>query len=356
MLSEDLQCLSNDHAAPDSTDINNNSAELDALPHGHFPGSKTRAAKAINVLGRDPSREKVMNVMGLEISEIEAAKQANVDRALNELARSREQDSAQKNKRDNTKALGVLGHDPSTHKVMDTLGVDVATIQEAKQENIHRREQVVTRQRRNSGQKNKKHATKALEIMGYDPSVEKVMTTLGMDDEDMLDNEVNKIEEYEGNLNLERKRSNSLVNNRKASKALRVLGLDPSIAKVMDKLGMSANELEAADTELFERGEERIKRQRENDDRVNKRNISKALRVLGHDPSGHKIESMMGFEKGTVQIDLLSNKKSPRYVYQPPLIMTSASCRTMLLSIFIAALAVACYLYFYRTTFSFHRS
>jgi hypothetical protein len=48
------------------------------------------------------------------------------------------------------------------------------------------------------------------------------------------------------------------------------------------------------ETQQIERSEEAWKKKRMHTDSVNKKNNSKALKVLGHDPSTHKVERTLG--------------------------------------------------------------
>lgn len=66
---------------------------------------------------------------------------------------------------------------------MNTLGIDESVVEEARLEQIAREEDQYIRKRKNSASVDKRHAQKALDILGVDPSQEKVMTTLGMDEE-----------------------------------------------------------------------------------------------------------------------------------------------------------------------------
>lgn len=53
---------------------------------------------------------------------------------------------------------------------MDKLGVDLDVVAEAEQEYYDRLEQQILRKRRNSGTVDRKHAVKALDVLGHDPS------------------------------------------------------------------------------------------------------------------------------------------------------------------------------------------
>jgi hypothetical protein len=87
------------------------------------------------------------------------------------------------------------------------------------------------------------------------------------------------------------------VNKRLAGKALKVLGIDISKNKLVEKLGVDNELLEQAESEQFELQEERIKKKRMNDAMMNKKSAQKALKVLGHDPSENKVENKLGVNK-----------------------------------------------------------
>jgi hypothetical protein len=78
-------------------------------------------------------------------------------------------------------------------------------------------------------------------------------------------------------------------NKKDAAKALKIIGENPSKSKIIDRLGVDEEELDEAQASEVEYREQRIKRQRENVDSMNKKNIQKALAILGHDPSERKV-------------------------------------------------------------------
>jgi len=269
--------------------------------------------KARKVLGNDSiSKEKVMNRLGIEDEEIKQAELERIEWTEEQYARKRALEGL-KNKRVVQKALGVLGLDPSAEKVMNTLGVDENELQEANKEIFERQEQQIIRSRKNYGSIDKKHGKKALDILGYDPSTVKIMSTLGMDEQDLIDHQQEQIAEYEQQL--ERKRCTISILNKKGSlKAQKVLGLDYSKHKLVDTLGIDDAEVEEAEQQYYERTEEMIKKKRMRDDRINKKHIQKALKVLGHDPSELKLEATLGVDKETIQ--KLSGKSSVTFSHQ----------------------------------------
>jgi len=89
-----------------------------------------------------------------------------------------------------------------------------------------------------------------------------------MELKDVEDLKQEKREEYEGQM--QRKRSNSWVNKR-AAKAIRILGLDPSKEKIEYLLGLDSNQLDEVEQEQFEKEEEKIKKKRMSDLKINKK-------------------------------------------------------------------------------------
>jgi len=256
-----------------------------------FATQKTKSEKAMKFLGRDCSKEKVMSTLGCNEEHIQQAEQARIERLEEEYERKRELEAL--NKKESSKALEILGHNPSKEKVMNRLGVDADVVDEALMEVAEREEQRIFRKRRSSGSL-KRNAQKALDILGHDPSKEKIMNTLGMDEQDVQDVEKEKIEMYEQECT--RKRSNSWLNKRVAAKALKVLGLEPSKDKVMTMLGIMEFEVKEAEEQEWERQEELTQCLIKKRIIQNKKQNSKALRVLGIDPSNSKLQSTFGVD------------------------------------------------------------
>jgi len=248
--------------------------------------------KAMKFLGRDSSREKVMNTLGIEGDELEQAEQARLEREEEKLERQRQTTSL--NKKDCIKALEVLGIDPSKEKIKDRLGIDEEVIQEAKMELIAREEEKYVRKRRNSAGSNKRNALKALDVLGVDPSKDKVMNTLGMDEKDVEVVEKEKVEIYEQECS--RKRSNSWLNKKDAAKAMKVLGVEPSRNKVMETLGIVELDLKEAEEQTLERKEEITNNIIHKRITKNKKANKKALKILGYDPSDIKLQNILGID------------------------------------------------------------
>ena len=85
---------------------------------------------------------KINTFSGLEEEELAQIEQERIDRLDEELSRNRD---FFKNKRGYSKALDILGLDPSKQKVMDMLGVDESVIEEAELENFERSELRIVR-------------------------------------------------------------------------------------------------------------------------------------------------------------------------------------------------------------------
>ncbi|GAM17503.1 hypothetical protein SAMD00019534_006780, partial [Acytostelium subglobosum LB1] len=131
---------------------------------------------------------------------------------------------------------------------------------------------------------------KAMDILGdFNPSETKVMRTLGMKDDDiklhqqiMLDRSLSCTKER------------LPVNKRHTIKALNTLGINYSNEKLMDIFGCDADTLCEADSQEREVLDMKIKSMRDSRVIMNKRACSKALTVLGENPSDIKIIKLLG--------------------------------------------------------------
>ena len=86
------------------------------------------------------------------------------------------------NRKDNKKACEVLGHDPSKEKLAAVLGTDVELIDNAIDESI--RSKYTTRKTFVIKSKN---ISKALQVLGFDPAVMKAFEILGVEFESLRD-------------------------------------------------------------------------------------------------------------------------------------------------------------------------
>jgi len=148
---------------------------------------------------------------------------------------------------------------------------------------------------------------KALEVLGRDLTEEKIVSTLGITEEELQKSHTEKIIREEEK---ERKKRMNIdkveLSRKKNSKALETLGHDPSLQKIIERLGISEKEVEEARRFHQERTEELIKRMRDRSSFANKKYIQKALEILGHDPSKEKLRKILGILE--VEIDQEAQK------------------------------------------------
>ncbi|EGG17166.1 hypothetical protein DFA_08150 [Cavenderia fasciculata] len=129
--------------------------------------------KVIDVLGDfNPSEDKIKKTLGIGEDELKMVKEESVN---NQVIKERHPI----NKRDTKKAQSTLGLNLSKEKLMDVFGVDEDTITEASAEENEIQEIKIKRLRENITLSNKRALKKALMIMGCDPSSSKIMRTLG---------------------------------------------------------------------------------------------------------------------------------------------------------------------------------
>jgi hypothetical protein len=207
------------------------------------------------------------------------------------------------------KLLEVLGHNPSDEKVKSFLGIeDDSILEEANRENLEKMEKTYLRRRSNSDMVNRKENKKALYILGHDPSEEKIKARMGLDDSQVVIAEHERRILFEDFLAEQRRRDDYRIpmgRKKNCSKALNVLGCDPSKDRVMHLLGIEEEMVESAEKVSIERRELVMKRKRENADIRNKKYCSKALEVLGHDPSKEKVNRALGTNDDETKNDLL---------------------------------------------------
>jgi len=188
------------------------------------------------VLGYSHSLEKVSQVFGLDIDRIKEIQMYAEQDMMRErlLANSRQ-------KRVSQKALEVLGHDPSTEKVKKTLGMDESDLEEVRKENIQQEEHRLSKKRSMTLPYNKKQSAKALSTLGFDPSAYRTMKLLGLEERSLK----KALTEESIKLEMRIAQARKHVRNRKDSrKALMVVGYDPSKEKAIQQLGAEASEVE----------------------------------------------------------------------------------------------------------------
>eukprot|EP01133_Synstelium_polycarpum_P006907 gene6907-8029_t len=134
--------------------------------------------KAMEVLGDfNPSEDKVKKTLGIGDYELKQLQEQQAQQTV--------KDRIPINKRETRKAQSTLGLDLSKEKLMDVLGVDEDTIKEAEMEENELKEIKIKRVRENIISSNKRALKKALMIMGCDPSDSKIMRTLGVSENEL---------------------------------------------------------------------------------------------------------------------------------------------------------------------------
>jgi len=191
----------------------------------------------------------------------------------------------------------ILDYNHTEEKLSKLLGIDAPTVREV---NSAQHEGQLFRERTlGATSQNKRNAKKALAMLGHDLSREKVKKTLGIDDDSVEQIEKEKMKKVKHSFSRKRAMSAPTMDKRHAVKALSRLGLDISTKKAMQLLGLNEDVIKEACSEQLQKREERITRQRESSATLNKKNIQKALNVMGYNPSLEKVMDTLGVEVGS---------------------------------------------------------
>jgi phosphohistidine phosphatase SixA len=191
------------------------------------------------VLNYSSSVDKVSELLGVgapKVYEIYKAQAEGEQQSKHKLNRTL-------NKRNSQKALQLLGHDPSTEKVKKTLGIDEEEVHDVYLQNLN------SRPRHTETSLNKKKYAKALTTLGFNLSLYKAKQLLGVDEEILRavfrhHNEHALQEEHTTwRRALESKALRDKKHNRKA---LHVIGYDPSLEKALSMLGVGEGTREEA--------------------------------------------------------------------------------------------------------------
>lgn len=145
-----------------------------------IPPSKKTSQKALNLLGHDPSEEKVRKTLGLDESDLEQARTAKLEMEETRLQKQRALDYPY-NKKNAAKALATLGVHPSEYRTMKILGLSEGNLKQALYEESERLEQAIAKSRKSFATRNRKVNKKALTIVGHNPSKEKLVNQLGQE-------------------------------------------------------------------------------------------------------------------------------------------------------------------------------
>jgi len=307
--------------------------------------AEDHGGKELRVIGKETfSTEKVINTLGIDESAISEAESCRAEKHEENLQKLREMESIKNRRGISHKAIEILGHDFSNEKVKSTLGISQEELDSAFREKTERQESVF-RKKRSMSLNDRRNNSKALEVLGHDPSRNKALQTLGMKEEEFAEYQDQKAEEYSEEL--ERRRSNSWLNRRMTTKAQRVLGLFPSKEKIMDRLGIDSTIIDGIELELYEKVEEAMRKKRMREVRINKRSYRKALKVLGHDPSEEILQNLLGVDKETLQRELTKNHSGITVPYRIPKEITLEQ-KIFIGSVLVASLGF--FLYSYRNS------
>lgn len=147
-------------------------------------------------------------------------------------------------KRENAKALKLLGVDPSKDKIEESLGIDSDYVAIALCESQRKRygEETI-----DTTSVNRKTCRKALALLGYDHSLHKIMNTFGFKEEEEA---LKAVKESSPNTLLYVPTFEPKINKKDDKKAWKVLGFDPSIFKVLRVLGIHSALLKHKSDEL----------------------------------------------------------------------------------------------------------
>lgn len=192
------------------------------------------AQKLRQVLNYSSSVDKVSELLGVDAPKVYEIYKEQAEGEFNGEMHKRKLSNTL-NKRNSQKALVLLGHDPSTEKVKKTLGIDEQEVQDVYIQNF------MNRPRRVETSMNKKKYAKALTTLGFNLSLYKATQLLGVD-EDILRSVFRHHTELalqEEHRVWRRALETRVLRNKKHNrKALHVIGYDPSLEKVLAMLGV----------------------------------------------------------------------------------------------------------------------
>jgi hypothetical protein len=152
----------------------------------------------------------------------------------------------------------------------------------------------------------KRGSEKALKLLGVDPSKGKLRAKLGLENDEAVASaaqesqiayEVGALSDEFVGAPMARRKSEPMINKKKSGKAMKLLGIDPSRAKIQERFGLTQEEQQAIDGALSElqlpEASAAIT--------TNKKEVLKACRVLGYDFSREKVSHVLGIEDPFMQ-------------------------------------------------------
>jgi hypothetical protein len=147
----------------------------------------------------------------------------------------------------------------------------------------------------------KRGSEKALKLLGVDPSKEKLRARLGLEDDEAVENAAQESQfnhevgamsdEFVGAL-MARRKSEPMINKKTSGKAMKLLGIDPSRAKIHERLGVTQEEQQEIDSAVSAG----IEPEASTALVPNKKEVLKACKVLGYDFSREKASHILGIE------------------------------------------------------------
>jgi len=182
--------------------------------------------------------DKVSELLGLDAPTVY---EIYKEKAEDELQRKQKTLSNKpRNRRNSHKALSMLGHDLSKEKVKRTLGIDEEAVHQVEEDIIKQQELRLEAHRRAEGSPHKKQCLKALTTLGLDPSIHKATKLLGVDEDTLRDIYREELQIQEEKILRQRRRDTLRLHDRRRNrKAHHVVGYDPSLEKVLDTLGVA---------------------------------------------------------------------------------------------------------------------
>jgi len=192
--------------------------------------------KLRQVLDYSTSVDKVSDLLGVDAPTVYEIYKEQAEDEINKYMLK----NTPRNKRNSLKALDVLGHDFSKEKVMKTLGIDEDGVHQVEEDLLRHQDDLYTTYRKTEASPAKKKCGKALLMLGLDPSIIKATKLLGVDEEVLRDvvHEEHQIQEEK--ILVKRRQNTLYLHDKKHNrKALHVVGYDPSYQKVLNTLGVA---------------------------------------------------------------------------------------------------------------------
>lgn len=197
--------------------------------------NKINTVKLQQILDYNHTEEKLSKLLGIDPPTVREMTSAIHEE---QLYRERALGATSQNKRSSKKALAMLGHDLSREKVKKTLGIDEDSVKQIEKEKMKEVKVIFSRKRAMSAPTmDKRHAVKALSRLGLDISAKKAMQLLGLDEEVVKEAYLEELQRQEERIFRQRE-SRAIRNKKRIQKALNVIGYDPSVEKILDTLGV----------------------------------------------------------------------------------------------------------------------